>query len=80
MQPGCKLDLTMACSHSRSYELLSESIKSDKFVARKCKSLKDAKSGNCNGDKFILKGDLSSVDAEGIYWFKTNNKSPFGLG
>lgn len=80
-QPGCGYDLSGSCSHGRAYELYAEAVGSNNLMGRKCASYEDAKNGNCSdGETLIFNGDVTEIDTEGIYYFKTNDKSPFALG
>lgn len=47
-QPGCGSDPHGTCSHERSYVYFSESINSDKFVAKQCESYRSFTAGLCS--------------------------------
>lgn len=47
-QPGCGLDLTGSCAHSRAYAYYAESLTgSIRFVSTKCSSYSDYTRGRC---------------------------------
>ncbi|CRK98905.1 CLUMA_CG011978, isoform A [Clunio marinus] len=46
-QPGCGIDLTGTCSHSRAPEFFAESINSNAFIATRCASFKEIKNERC---------------------------------
>lgn len=50
-QPGCGVDLTGSCAHSRSYAYYAESLKSDRFLAKNCDSYNDFTNGICRNKK-----------------------------
>lgn len=80
-QPGCGLDVTGSCAHSRAYKFLSEAATSNQFIAHKCKSLQDAKNGKCDdGERLVMRAELTAINVRGIYHLRTNSASPFALG
>lgn len=84
-QPGCGIslmDLVHSCSHSRAYQLFGEAMNSKSFVSKKCKSLGEANSQSCSGSggTLIFNGNVQSSRTSGIYHFKTNSKSQYGVG
>lgn len=47
-QPGCRMDVTGACAHARSYQYLLESIVSnDIFHTYQCGSFEEMQRGHC---------------------------------
>lgn len=79
-QPGCGLDVSGSCAHSRSYEIFSEAFETDQFIAVKCESVSDAKNEKCEGERLVLRGDPANIDARGVFHFRTANSSPFAIG
>lgn len=80
-QPGCGIDLTGSCSHSRSHALFAESIISRDFVAVRCSSLSDARNERCTGERGVLMGgEPGNIGLRGIFHLRTNRQSPFALG
>jgi hypothetical protein len=67
------------CSHSRAYEYFAEIISSDQFVAKGCDDTDQAISGSCGGGPITLRTEIE-VHHNGIFFFKTASKSPFGIG
>lgn len=60
-QPGCGMDITGGCSHSRAYSYYSESVLvgSDQFVACRCCSYKNYVNGICNDNSKSVMGGYS---------------------
>lgn len=81
-QPGCGIDLTGSCAHSRAYEFFAESINSNKFVARGCTSTDDIYWGNCvgNGASARMGGEPPNTNVSGYFVLETNSASPFARG
>lgn len=85
MQPGCNgmLEIIEACSHGRAHHYYTESILlPNSFYARLCDSWQSFKDGKCNSgsQQPILMGANVPHSAEGLFYLKTHDKSPFGLG
>lgn len=59
-QPGCGIDLTGSCSHSRAYEYLAEALSrgEDVFKARLCNSYSAFTGGSCNANTLFHMGAL----------------------
>ncbi|XP_033322501.2 pancreatic triacylglycerol lipase [Megalopta genalis] len=76
LQAGCKSN---TCSHLRAYKYFAESINSKVgFEAVKCPTYSDFRQGACNSnDKVFLGGPNPNNDAKGVYFFDTNEYSPF---
>lgn len=80
-QPGCGLDLTGSCSHSRSYEYFAESIADNKFMSYSCTDYKSAMKNKCNKLQINFHNmGYGFVDSSGSYYTPVNKKSPFGKG
>jgi hypothetical protein len=80
IQPGCILDLTGVCAHSRAYEYFTEAITSTAFVAKKCISFSQAKRMTCAGTPLNFIGETTTMNGDGIYNFKTKSSSPYAMG
>ena len=78
-QPGCKSN---TCSHSRVYELYTESIHTENgFYGRRCLDHDSVKNGTCFGDFALMGGSVKGRSArEGMYYLETSDSSPFALG
>jgi len=77
-QPGCNPKVASSCSHSRSYHLLEESIRSEiGFHACRCESWSDYENGNCTCQDKVLMGEKCPHTAKGNYFLKTGPKHPF---
>lgn len=74
-QPGCSIELTSSCSHSRSYEYYAESIRNHEAFIGKCYSL-----NKCSGAEYVSMGYATPSNATGNYFLITNSKSPYGQG
>ncbi|XP_059473843.1 lipase member H-A-like isoform X2 [Neocloeon triangulifer] len=79
-QPGCGSDFSCACSHARSADLFTESIKSDNFVSHKCDSWKNYQNGSCSANQIALMGYPTRADTRGSFFLATADKAPFALG
>uniref|UniRef100_A0A182QWX0 Lipase domain-containing protein n=1 Tax=Anopheles farauti TaxID=69004 RepID=A0A182QWX0_9DIPT len=87
-QPGCELELVGICSHSRSYELLVDSLGTpgEKLTAYKVDSLKAVeKAEDADDDELYRHGERANIGGEpsdsgkarGLYYITTNDESPF---
>ncbi|XP_046750693.1 pancreatic lipase-related protein 3-like [Diprion similis] len=80
-QRGCGNDVLATCAHSRAYLYYTESLKKNKFVARKCHSYLWYRLGLCGSkSKSTMGGKVLSTSASGKYFLKTNKNSPFHRG
>jgi pancreatic triacylglycerol lipase len=80
-QPGCGVDATGSCSHSRAHALFAESIISNRFVSTRCNSFNEATNQNCNGDRNTsMGGEPGNIGLRGIFHLRTNGNSPFAMG
>lgn len=85
VQPGCGNDLQGVCAHARSVEYYAEAVKlgsKDNFIPDKCSNFDSLKDDECKIHvSGIRMGDPSNYGkADGVYYLKTNSKSPFGMG
>lgn len=84
IQPGCNgmTELIEACSHGRAYHYYTESILvPNSFYGHSCYSWQAYTDGKCSpANESVLMGAYVPHTAKGIYFLKTNHKSPFGLG
>lgn len=59
-QPGCfGIDVGGLCSHNRVFSLYAESLGKNRFVAKKCDSYIEYKSGRCRNSESSLMGGLN---------------------
>lgn len=80
-QPGCGLDLSGSCSHSRSYQYFAESIRANKFKSCICKDYKNAMKSNCEVESGSAANmGYGSRNLKGCYHTPVNKKSPFAKG
>lgn len=72
----------VACNHLRCIDYFIESIESDSFVAKSCKSCAIVPQvcvpDVIGGTKAIM-GEGASTRTKGKYYLKTNKKKPFAL-
>lgn len=57
-QPGCSDDTTGVCSSKRAINLYAESLRDNKFVARKCNSYTLYSNGLCNSAESSYMGGV----------------------
>ncbi|XP_058839266.1 pancreatic triacylglycerol lipase-like [Topomyia yanbarensis] len=84
-QPGCGIDLTGNCAHSRAHELFAESISSTVgFRATRCVSHDEVLAGGCtsSGPDAMMGGEPSNHGrgVDGIFRMNTNSGAPFAQG
>ncbi|KAH8257957.1 hypothetical protein KR038_003397, partial [Drosophila bunnanda] len=81
-QPGCGLDLTGSCSHTRAVLYYVEALLWNNFPSKSCETYQEANKNAC-GDKFstITMGAIvNTFVAEGIFYVPVNKESPYGYG
>jgi len=79
-QPGCGADAFGACSHSRCYEYYGEALANPRgFRSCKCTSW-DHYLGNCACTETDYIGDVTNHSSRGLYYLRTNSRSPFAMG
>lgn len=82
-QPGCGIDVSGSCAHSRAVEYYAESINSPRgFWGRQCRGYDDILLENCvaTGIDRKMGGVPADTGARGVFWLRTNNRSPFAMG
>jgi pancreatic triacylglycerol lipase len=84
-QPGCGIDVSGSCAHSRSHHLFAETITTTAgFWARQCFSFAEIQAGVCtvSGPNMPMGGEPSNHGrgASGVYSLTTNGNSPFAQG
>lgn len=79
-QPGCGLDISGTCAHSRSYEYYAEAIVHNDFPSMRCVDHESAVDKNCGKTYSSQRLGSPSNDnsASGSYYTPVNNKFPFG--
>ncbi|XP_055859356.1 phospholipase A1-like [Episyrphus balteatus] len=78
-QPGCGLDLTGFCSHSKAYLYLAEAIEKNDFHTMECKGgYLDAVRKQC-GDTYSSVKMLTPGTA-GVFYVPVNAEPPYGKG
>lgn len=68
-----------SCSHTRSYDLFRESIKSTGFISKECENYSKFKNGECDNNKVALMGENVDITTSGVYYLYTNGREPFAM-
>ena len=82
-QPGCLVDVTGNCAHSRAHEFFAESINTSVgFWGTRCAGYEEILNEQCtsSGPRELMGGEPSAGTANGVYWLPTNRNSPFAQG
>ncbi|XP_060516296.1 endothelial lipase-like [Cylas formicarius] len=80
-QPGCGLDVTGSCAHSRAYTYYAESLVNNEFIAYLCESERDFNRDRCTtNSKSRMGGFPVDKKASGEYYLNTNSRPPYALG
>lgn len=81
LHKGCGIDISGTCAHERSNLFYSESINSDRFVARQCTGYSEIVARNCPGTGTIgIMGGDAGKTLRGVFFLETNAESPFARG
>ncbi|KAH8417470.1 hypothetical protein KR222_000503, partial [Zaprionus bogoriensis] len=81
-QPGCGLDLTGSCAHSRSVIYYAESVTQDNFPTMRCGSYEQAVANNCGSSYSSVKmGAVNNAYmVSGDYYVPVHSDYPYGYG
>ncbi|EDS41789.1 lipase [Culex quinquefasciatus] len=84
-QPGCGVDISGACAHSRAWEFFTESLRTNpsRFNSVRCQNFDQILNNNCvsSGANRNMGGEPSNIGlASGVYHLLTNGASPFARG
>ncbi|EDX14612.1 GD18106 [Drosophila simulans] len=81
-QPGCGIDITGSCSHTRAVLYYVEALLWNNFPSMKCESTADANKNNCGNtySSVLMGATINFFVAEGIFYVPVNKESPYGLG
>ncbi|XP_033334506.2 pancreatic triacylglycerol lipase [Megalopta genalis] len=85
-QPGCSVlpfthDPEVNCNHHRSWRFYAESVGNPRgFLADRCSGGVLFNEKKCDRSDVIPMGYATPSNARGLYYLKTNSKSPFALG
>lgn len=78
---GCGVvDWNGNCAHERSNQFYTESINSDRFVARLCSGYLQIQNQNCPGIGTGIMGGDQAKSISGVFFLETNSNSPFARG
>lgn len=81
--PGCGIEVTGMCSHSRAFEFFAESIRnSNGFWATRCSGWSAIQNRNCPsaGANQVMGGEPVNRGANGVFFLQTNPRPPFAQG
>ncbi|XP_023703954.1 pancreatic lipase-related protein 2 [Cryptotermes secundus] len=79
-QPGCDGEITGECSHSRSHQYFTQSIRvEDAYPAVLCQSLEEAESETCAGPAKARMGDAIEFEEHGLYYVPVTNMKEFNV-
>ncbi|TDG43616.1 hypothetical protein AWZ03_009967 [Drosophila navojoa] len=81
-QPGCGIDLTGSCAHTRAVSYYVESLRMNNFPTIKCSSYQQAHNKDCGSTYSTVKMGASENEliAVGDFYVPVNKQSPYGLG
>ncbi|KAJ8983363.1 hypothetical protein NQ317_009276 [Molorchus minor] len=82
-QPGCGIDITGSCSHSRVIYLYAEAVESSTnlFEATLCESYSDFTNGRCRSNSRSVMGGFGvDTRASGNYYLDTASTALYALG
>lgn len=80
-QPGCGIDLTGSCAHSRSYIYYSESLRKNDFPTMKCSTYTAAVGNQCGSTYSTVRmGSPANYGTSGYFYVPVNSASPYGKG
>ncbi|EDW81407.1 uncharacterized protein Dwil_GK12046 [Drosophila willistoni] len=79
-QPGCGLDATGSCSHSRSVTYYAEAVTEDNFGSMKCGDYEEAVAKECGSTYSSVRmgADTNAYMVEGDFYVPVNSKAPYG--
>ncbi|XP_055859357.1 pancreatic triacylglycerol lipase-like [Episyrphus balteatus] len=78
-QPGCGIDLTGSCAHSRSYQYYAEAVQRNNFKSIGCSDYNAAVKNKC-GNSFSNIRMGTGYGNSGVFYVPINKKSPYGTG
>ncbi|KAH8395885.1 hypothetical protein KR215_009336, partial [Drosophila sulfurigaster] len=81
-QPGCGLDLTGSCSHTRAVSYYVEALTIDNYLSISCPSYEYANKKDCGSTYSSIRMGSAQNDfiAVGEFYVPVNKESPFGYG
>ncbi|EDW67439.1 phospholipase A1 VesT1.02 [Drosophila virilis] len=81
-QPGCGLDITGSCAHTRAVSYYVESLRMNNFPTVKCPSYQEAHKNDCGSTYSTVR--MGAIENEyiavGDFYVPVNKESPYGLG
>ncbi|ALC45598.1 CG17191, partial [Drosophila busckii] len=79
-QPGCGVDATGGCSHSRSVTYYAEAVTKDDFGTMRCSDYEKAVAKECGHTYSSVRmgADSNAYMVDGEYYVPVNSKEPFG--
>ncbi|XP_073816158.1 phospholipase A1-like [Musca autumnalis] len=81
IQPGCGVDASGSCSHSRAVTYYVEAIEKDDFATMKCQNYEDAVAKSCGSTySSVRMGAMTNAYmVAGDFYVPVNSKAPFGV-
>jgi len=81
-QPGCGIDLTGGCSHTRAVSYYVESLRMNNFPSMRCPSYEYAINKDCGSTYSSVRMGAKPNEfmAVGEFYVPVNKESPYGLG
>ncbi|XP_017846767.1 phospholipase A1 [Drosophila busckii] len=81
-QPGCGLDATGSCSHSRSVEYYAEAVSRNDFPTMRCGNYESAVDKSCGSTYSSVRmgATTNAYMVSGDYYVPVRSASPFGMG
>lgn len=81
LQPGCGIDITGSCSHSRAYIYYAEALRKNNFPTMECDSYTLAVDKNCGSNySSIRMGSTSNYGTSGYFYVPVKSTAPYGYG
>ncbi|SPP80540.1 phospholipase A1 [Drosophila guanche] len=81
-QPGCGLDITGSCAHSRSVIYYAEAVSRDNFPTMRCGNYESAVSSSCGSSYSSVRmgATTNAYMVSGDYYVPVRSDAPYGMG
>ncbi|XP_063825850.1 phospholipase A1 member A-like [Ostrinia nubilalis] len=73
-QPGCSNSI---CSHGRAPHLFASTVRTNRFLGRRCNNISEATSQTCNGATMNMGNGIFNKSGSGLYGLTTAGTWPF---
>lgn len=79
-QPGCKVDISGACSHTRAIEYYVEAVGIDNFISVECGNYEEAVAKKCGSTYSSVRmgAVLNAFMVAGEFYVPVNSEAPYG--